>query len=890
MPDLLRNQLQTTLGAGYTVLRELGGGGMSRVFVARDEALGRDVVVKVLAPELAEGLSADRFAREIRLAAGLQEPHIVPVLTAGVTINGLPYFTMPYVRGESLRARLTHGTVPVAEAIAILHDVARALAYAHRQGIVHRDIKPENVLLNEGTAVVADFGIAKALQASRTQAPDGSAVLAATLTQRGISVGTPAYMAPEQVAGDAGTDHRADLYAWGVVAYELLAGAHPFADKTSPQQLMAAHCTEIPVLLGIRRADVPPDLTQLVARCLAKDPDARPQTAREVLTALDRIGVATTAGRGAARPVVAARRRPAALAGIGVVVAVGLAAAVVGVQALRSREAATAVPSSDRSIAVLPFENLGDSADAYFADGVTDAVRGKLGELPGIRVIARASSNQYRASTKTPQEIGAELGVQYVLTATVRWHKGSAGGVSRVQVRPELITVRDAASKWQEPFDAALTDVFQVQADIASRVAGALDVALVDSVKRVLSGAPTANLAAYDAYLKGRAVTQGGNDPANLRRAMALHAQAVALDPAFALAWVSLASVRSALYLNSTPTPELAREARAAAERAEALAPGRADGANALGAYYHSVEKDPKRAFAVYETALRSAPNDVGLLASAAENEQALGRWKDALQHAQRARALDPRSMGTALRLTEILLYLRRYREATAAADTARVLAPANLNTMLRRAMISLGQGDLAGARAVLQAAPATVERMALFAYIATNDDLYWVLDDAAQQQVLALPPSRFDDDRGQWGLVRAQIYHARDDAGRSRVYADSARQAFETQLRAAPADAQLQVFRGLALAYLGRKAEAVGAGERAAQLLPVSRDAVIGAYVQHQQARIFLLVGEPDKALDVLEGLLAMPYYLSPGWLRIDPTFASLRGDPRFERLVAGQ
>jgi serine/threonine-protein kinase len=208
----LRQQLQETLGSAYSITRELGGGGMSRVFLARDESLGRDVAIKVLSPELSATLSADRFTREIKLAAALQEPHIVPVLAAGQTA-GLPWYTMPFVSGESLRGRLAHGRLGATEAMSILRNVAQALAYAHERGVIHRDIKPENVLLSSGTAVVADFGIAKAVSASTTQAPGG------TLTSIGTSIGTPAYMSPEQAVGDSTTDHRADLYAWGIMAY-----------------------------------------------------------------------------------------------------------------------------------------------------------------------------------------------------------------------------------------------------------------------------------------------------------------------------------------------------------------------------------------------------------------------------------------------------------------------------------------------------------------------------------------------------------------------------------------------------------------------------------------------------------------------------------------------
>jgi tetratricopeptide (TPR) repeat protein len=278
----LRNSLQDTLGTSYTITRELGGGGMSRVFLAHEEELGRDVVVKVLPPEMMAGVSADRFDREIRLAARLQHPHIVPVLTAG-QMNGVPYYTMPFVEGASLRARLTaDGALPITEAIGVLRDVAKALAYAHERGIVHRDIKPDNVLLTGGSAVVTDFGIAKALSAARTEAPGG------TLTQIGTSIGTPAYMSPEQAAADPATDHRTDIYSFGCLAYEILSGRPPFTAK-SPQKLLAAQMSETPQPLETLRADVPPSLAQLVMKCLSKEADQRPQSALEIARQLETV-------------------------------------------------------------------------------------------------------------------------------------------------------------------------------------------------------------------------------------------------------------------------------------------------------------------------------------------------------------------------------------------------------------------------------------------------------------------------------------------------------------------------------------------------------------------------------------------------------------------------
>ncbi|MDQ6831107.1 MAG: serine/threonine protein kinase, partial [Gemmatimonadota bacterium] len=286
----LRQRVQDSLKDTHTIERELGGGGMSRVFLASELRLGRQVVLKVLAPDLAAAISAERFEREIRLSASLQQANIVPVIAAG-DFDGLPYYTMPFVEGESLRARLAHGPVAIDEAVDILRDVAKALAYAHERGVVHRDIKPDNILLSGRSAVVADFGIAKAIAAAQER-PAG-----ASLTQLGTAVGTPAYMAPEQAAGDPSTDRRADIYAFGCVAYELLAGHPPF-HGLSPHKLMAAHMGETARPVEELRPDCPPALARLIARCLAKDPDDRPANADDLLREL----AVTTSSAGAAMP------------------------------------------------------------------------------------------------------------------------------------------------------------------------------------------------------------------------------------------------------------------------------------------------------------------------------------------------------------------------------------------------------------------------------------------------------------------------------------------------------------------------------------------------------------------------------------------------------------
>ncbi len=562
--------------------------------------------------------------------------------------------------------------------------------------------------------------------------------------------------------------------------------------------------------------------------------------------------------------------------------------------AWRGRHAGPGESSGPKRVAVLPFENLGDSADAYFADGITNEVRGKLSQLTGLAVIARASSNDYRRTTKAPQQIARELGADYLLTATVQWEK-TPGSPSRVRVSPELVQVEAGAApttKWQQGFDASLTDVFQVQTEIAGKVANALDVALGESARHDLAARPTANLAAYDAFLKGEAASQGmsASDPATLRRAVGLYEQAVALDSAFVPAWAQLSRARALLYGNWIPTPELQTQARLAAERARALAPDRPESYLALSEFYRNVMRDNPRSLAAAEAGLELAPNNADLLTSAAVSEQRMGRADAALQHLLKAREIDPRSAATARRLGITLLYLRRYPEAEAAFDRGLALAPGNLSIILNRVAVALAQGDLAGAHAVVQTALKSVEPAALVIFFGNFGELYWVLDDAQQRLLVSLPPSAWDYDRASRAIVIAETYDLRGNRALTRLYADSARIAIEEQLRAAPDDPQRTVFHGLALAYLGRKAEAIADGRRAVALWPISEDAYFGAYIQHQLVRIYLLVGEPEQALDQLEPLLRMPYFLSPAWLRIDPNFAPLRGNPRFERLVAGK
>jgi TolB-like protein/Flp pilus assembly protein TadD len=894
----LPDQLRAGLSGSYALEQELGRGGMATVFLAQDLKHGRPVALKVLHPELAATLGPERFQREIRLAARLQHPHILTVLDSG-DAGGQLWFTMPYVEGESLRSRIQRERqLPLDAALQIAREAGRALDYAHQHGVVHRDIKPENILLTkDGSTLVADFGIARALGGEER------------LTQTGMAIGTPAYMSPEQASADKTIDARTDIYSLGAVLYEMLAGEAPFTGPTAQAIIVKRFTEPVPSVRKLRPS-VPEAVDRAVQRALAPVAADRFDSAGEFVRAIhtsaapsdaaptvpspavQAVPTAPTRTATGASPTGGRTRRGAPV--LVVTLALGFLLGLGVLFAWRhSHAAAGEEDSGSKVLAVLPFENVGDSANAYLADGITNELRGKLSQLNHVQVIASGSSNQYRHTTKGPQDIARELGADYLLTATVQWEK-LPDGSSRVRVSPELVDVTPGhapRTKWQQPFDAAITDVFQVQADIAGQVASALNVALGAGQKETLTERPTENLAAYDAFLKGEA-TQGLvlANPPTLRSAITYYEQAVALDSTFALAWAQLARAHAAYYYNVTPNPASAEAAKRAADRAVTLAPDRPESQLAVGDYYNSVRADYPHALAAYEAGLKIAPDNAELLSEAALVEQSLGRWDAAGKHLQRAWTVDPRSATTARRLSQSLLRLRRYPDALAAADRGLAVAPANLDLLENKAMAYLAQGDLPGARAVIHSAPAEVEPTTLVANIGNYWDLCWALDDTQQQLLLRLAPSVYDDDRGTWGIVRAQTYYLRGDQAKARIYADSARLGIEAILKATPDDAQRRAFLGLSLAYLGRKAEAVKEGERAVALVPASRDGYIGPYLQHQLARIYVLVGEPDKAIDQLESLLKMPYFLSPRWLRIDPNFAPLKGNPRFERLVAPQ
>ena len=543
--------LATSLSSHYRIDRELGAGGMATVYLARDLKHDRDVAIKVLHQDLAESLGRDRFLREIHLAAALTHPHILPLFDSG-DAGGRMYYVMPSAEGHSLRDRLDEtGQLPVDDAVRIASEVADALDYAHRHGVVHRDIKPENIMLHEGHALVADFGIGKAVLAAATEGTEG-------LTQVGVTVGTPAYMSPEQAAGDT-IDGRSDLFALGCMLYEMLTGEQPFTGPTI-QATIAKRFHHTPPTVGVKRAGVAPALSDTVERLLEKDPDARFATGALVVSAL-------RSSSGPQSPVTAPR-------------------------------------DEGQSVAVLPFTNLSASADdAYFADGITEEIINVLASVPGLRVAARTSCFALKGKNEDLRVIGERLGVRHVLEGSVR----KAG--PRLRITAQLTGARDGYTIWSERFDREMVDVFALQDELASAIAGKLQLSLLAPSDAAPRAGPR-NVEAYELMLKGRVLL--GQRGRAIVDAIPCFERAVQLDPALVEGWALLAdSYRLINIYGMAPADTTIVHARRALDRALALDPEHAQALSTLANIAATYDNVVERSIELSDRALARDPSHV---------------------------------------------------------------------------------------------------------------------------------------------------------------------------------------------------------------------------------------------------------------------------------------
>ena len=656
-----RDRLQTTLTGAYRVERELGGGGMSRVFLAEERALCRRVVVKVLSPDLAAGVNFERFKHEILLTAQLQHPHILPVFTTGET-EGLPYYTMPFVEGESLRVHLMRaGAMPIAVAVSILRDVARALEFAHAKGVVHRDIKPDNILLAGNTATVSDFGIAKALLASH------AVTVSAPRTDLGIVIGTPLYMAPEQAAADAGLDHRVDLYALGCVAYEMIAGEPPFAGSVA--SLIRAHIVDVPPPIVTKRADVPEALAVLVERCLQKDPDDRPASAREILEVLDNLVSAHTRGPGSM--------------------------------------VETEVPM----IAVLPFVVVtAEQETDHFADGLTDEVITDLSMIKTLRVISRQSAMRLKGSDKDLRTIARELGARYVLTGSIR----RAG--SSLRITAQLVDARTDAQLWADKFHGALEDVFEIQERLSRQIVDALRLRLTPTEDRRLAQRPIGDLRAYRVPTCSRAKRSGASihnrsttrsSSSGARRTLSVTTSCCSSPRGSSTGsmstWASYPCRRYDEYL---------RKAEGCAAKVFALNPESSKGHGLRGAIRHN-RADPNGAARDYKKALVLDPNDPEALLWLGYHYAVSGRPDLARALMDRLQQVDPLTSINLTMYGMVAMFDGNYPEALTWTQRSVDIDPANPTPRMMHALMLAANGRREEGVAMLDAVAGDTSAMA---------------------------------------------------------------------------------------------------------------------------------------------------------------------------------
>ena len=700
MPSIPEN-IRAGLGEQYDFERELVGGGMARVFLAEDRELQRRVVIKVLPPDLASGVSASRFRAEILTVAKLQHPHIVGILKAG-EVDGIPYFVMPYVDGESLAVHLRRtGPSSVRDAVAVFRDVARALVFAHKNGIVHRDIKPGNILLAAGSATVTDFGVAKALSSAMRSGPHDGHV-----TDTGVSLGTLLYMAPEQAAGDPHIDGRADIYSLGITIYEMLAGTAPFHGM-SPREMLTARLTKRPPSLGAIRKDIPPRLETLILRCLEADPADRPQSADDVVEWLESSDVASGTSRilsGSWK--VDSRSNRAKMLGVAAAVLVLLGGgayfksrstpAVAGQAMLASATA----PSASEVIAVMPFVSLSDdSSDSYIAAGLTNALAGQLSRAAGLSVITPTRAVDFVSAKKT-QEGKSVL----VLEGAVE----RDGSSMRISAR--LSDSESGIMRWSDVFDTDSKDLRSVEDQISARIVEAVaprTAPKLDSFNRVTASLPPD---LYEQYLRAKYdLAQRG--PKEIARAIEALMEITRAQSDFAPAFATLAQAYTVLPLYSPAAKgdSLRKLALAAANNAVRLDPRLADAYTAraialdavwdwaratkdfekalsldsLSAKTHQwygehllVVGNPQRAVQELATATRLDPSSPVMAGSLALALVHAGRGKDALVQAKTAVAMDPSFATTHFMYGAVLLYSGNARDALIPLGEALELAP----------------------------------------------------------------------------------------------------------------------------------------------------------------------------------------------------------------------
>jgi len=870
MAELLE-RLKTILADRYEIESEIGRGGMAAVYLAEDLKHRRKVAIKVLHPELASTLGSERFLQEIEIVAGLQHPHILPLHDSGEA-DGLLYYVMPYVDGESLRDRLERKRqLPLDEAVRVAREIADALGYAHRNGVIHRDVKPGNILLREGHALIADFGIARAASSAGVQ----------SLTATGLSVGSPAYMGPEQAAGED-ADERSDLYALGCVLYEMLAGEPPLVGST-PRSTAAKRLTDRPTPLPALRESVSPELDAVVAKALGRTPADRFDSAEEFASALS---AAKDSPDIEARSVTRSHLVPA----IVTIVVLLVAWQVVARLTETSFSGVPPVPADlGRSIAVLPFENIsGRLEDLEFVDGVHADVVTRLAKISGISPISRASVLAYRDAPKSPMEVAHELGVAMVLEGSIQRTR------NRIRVNVQL-TDGTGSVVWAEPYDQELTadNLFDIQSDIARQVTRSLGAELSPAELRRVDARPTDNLEAYQYWQ--RAYYQV-NEEFNEEEAIRLLDRAIEIDPSFAAAHSLRAVALTAMFWGGGRVDtDLCDAAAESLESARSLDPDLFDVRVDTGVYHYRCHLDYEAAIASFDTALQISPNSVEALEFYGVVLRRAGRLPESVDAHLRAADLSPRYADLHWHLTSSYGLLRDPISARRHAERAIDLAPSEEAKYTNAAWVYYRMsGDPEAALAVIERG-----RNGGVTHLRMDAWETWLAllegeSEVAIEKAAAIPADTVIADflwnpplRTRFQFL-AEAYGQLGQHSRRLAYLDSASVLLDRAVQESD-QAYLRSALGVVYAKLGRKQEAVREGDAASKLLPPSRDAWGATYILENLARIHVLTGDPEAALDLLGRLMQMPGDLTPAYLRQDPVWEPLQQNPRFSALVRG-
>jgi serine/threonine protein kinase/Tfp pilus assembly protein PilF len=860
---------------------ELGAGAMAITYRARDTVLNSTVALKVIDRKVAENSGArSRFLREARAAANIHHPNVARVTFYGEQ-DGECFYAMELVEGETLEARVRRdGPMPLALALQIIEQATRALAVAEVCGVVHRDIKPSNLMLESDPSEtlvvkVIDYGVAKVMQA---QTEPG-----AEQTQAGF-IGTPAFASPEQFAGTGQSpiDTRSDIYSLGVTLWYLLTGRTPFVGRTM-EEIRSKQTRELP-LEQLRSLHLPGQVIALLKSMLAPARKDRPQTARELFSAVHSCYARFN-------PEARSRRRQLAMTGAALTFAI--VAIALGTWLYQRTRSFTPI---ERSIAVLPFENLSNDKDnAYFAEGIQDEILTRLSKIADLTVISRTSTQHYKSAPENLREIAKQLGVAHIVEGSVQ------KSADAVRVNVQLIKAANDSHLWSDTFDRKLTDVFSVESEVAKAIADQLQAKLTGQEQEVIAAKPTDNPQAYDAYLRGLAYTlKTGFAPANSLGAQKYLKEAVHLDPKFALGWALLSYVDAIGYLTQSlqPTGALREEARNAAETALALQPNFGEAVFAKGFYYYACLKDYGTAVTYLEQAQRFLPNNSRVPQALAYIERRRGNWERSDAHFKEAERLDPRDVNLLSQHARSYICLRRFPEALTKLEQILNITPDDIDTLVLKARIAQAEGDLPRASALL----APLRLGADYANALETQVYQAILESrpasviAQLKEILAKPDQALGYYNGELRFWLGWAQEVAGDHAGARESWSQARSELEPFLKEQPENFVLLGDLALTNMGLGDNAAALTLAERAIAMFPTDKDALTGPRPLEILARVAARIGQSDRSISMLEKLLSMPYEaplaanppLTPALLRLDPMFEPLRKDPRFQKLVA--